>query len=71
MEWPKIITDRPPNKSEFKVFDNLPHGGAYKTLEGRQKYNDEMYQEALNEFNEHGGWIKYSNWFDDLKPPKE
>ena len=48
--WPQIITDSPPKKSEFKVFDSLPHGGAYKTLYQRQKYNDEMYREALDDW---------------------
>ena len=61
-EWPKIITDRPPEKQEFKVFDSSKE---YKALSGRQKYNHYMYSEALSEFEEYGGWIKYSDWFDD------
>jgi hypothetical protein len=36
-------------KKDFEVFDinSTNHGGAYKKLNGRRMYNDEMYQEAL------------------------
>jgi hypothetical protein len=44
------LYDPEPKKEDFEVFDHLPHGGAYKKLEGRRKYNDEMYQEA------HSAW---------------
>ena len=27
----------------------------------------DMYQEALHQYKNHGGWIKYNDWFDDLR----
>jgi arsenate reductase-like glutaredoxin family protein len=44
------LYDPEPKKEDFEVFDHLPHGGAYKKLEGRRKYNDEMYQEAHSQW---------------------
>jgi hypothetical protein len=63
-EWPKIIRGRAPEKYEFKVFDSLDSGGAYKILTNGQKYNDHMYQKALKEYKKHGYWMKYSDWFE-------
>lgn len=44
------LYDPEPKKEDFEVFDHLPHGGAYKKLEGTRKYNDEMCQEAHSEW---------------------
>lgn len=65
MEWPKIITNKAPEKQEFKVFDNLQSCKGYRRLREGQNYNHEMYSEALKEFKKYGAWIKYNDWFDD------
>lgn len=64
MEWPKIITERAPKRLEFKVFESVHDDLEYKESKGFV-YNDFMFKEALNEYDQFGRWIKYNDWFDD------